>query len=382
MKLIKTPSLLAALCAICLLTGCQFPGPRKFDPTIPPAALSSDKIDMTMATNHIDPSLLKLPETPFTLGPGDHIEVDIMGDPASAALLTVGPDGKIYYGMLPGLNVWGLSLEQTQNLLEKELGRYVRGRIDVGIVLRGVESKKVWMLGRVAAPGVYSMTNSITLMEAIFNAGGPLNLLGATGTGGTTDIATIGMNEDLVDYKKSFVLRNGKMLPVDFARLMKGDMTQNIYLHPDDYVYLAPGYSQEIHVMGAVGSPRTVPYLEGMTLISAIADAGGTSWDAYQHQVAIVRGSLQTPSIALVDLYKVQRGEAPNVYLAPGDIVYVPTKPWKKLEQYWDVVTSTFVGSVAINEGAHAVLQQQAQPTGIFIPLGSGITITLPPGAH
>src|SRR6185312_25948 len=119
-----------------------------------------------------------------------------------------------------------------QALISKELGRYVRGKIEVGIVLRAVESKKVWMLGRLAAPGVYSMTNSITLMEAIFNAGGPLNLLGATGSGGTRDIATIGMNEDLVDYKKSFLLRDGKMLPVDFARIMKGDLSQNIYLHP------------------------------------------------------------------------------------------------------------------------------------------------------
>jgi polysaccharide biosynthesis/export protein len=381
MKLLKTPLLIAAAAAASLLTGCQFPGPRSFDPKIPPAALSEDRIVLTN-TAKLDPSLLKLPEEKFTLGPGDRIEVDVMGEPGSAALLTVGPDGKIYYGMLPGLDVWGLTLEQTQDLIQKELGRYVRGKIEIGIVLRGVESKKVWMLGRVAAPGVYSMSNSITLMEAIFNAGGPLNVLGATGTGGTRDISTIGMNEDLVDYKKSFVLRNGKMLPVDIGRLMKGDMTQNIYLHPDDYVYFAPGYSQEVHVFGAVGSPRTVPYTHGMTLMTAIAYAGGTAWDAYKRQVAIVRGSLQTPEIAIVDFGKIERGEAPNVYVAPGDIVFVPTKPWKKLEQYWDIVTSTFVGSVAINEGANAVLSRAAQPTGIFIPLGAGITVTLPPGAH
>jgi polysaccharide export outer membrane protein len=277
--------------------------------------------------------------------------------------------------MLPGLDVWGLTMEQTQQLIQKELGRFVRGKIDVGIVLRDVESKKVWMLGRVAAPGVYSMTNSIKLMEAIFNAGGPLNLLGATGSGGTRDVTTIGMNEDLVDYKHSFVLREGHMLPVDIGRLVKGDMTQNIYLHPDDYVYLAPGYSQEVHIYGAVGNPRTLPYRQGLTLVAAIADSGG-AWnrDAYLKQVAIIRGSLQAPEIALVDLNKIQRG-----YLAPGDLVYVPQTPYKKLKQYWDIATSTFVGAVAINEGANAVLTHQSQPTGVFIPFGSGITISQPP---
>jgi len=380
MKSLKAPLYLAAFVAICLLTGCQFPGPRKFDPTIPPAALTADQLDLTGFTNRLDPSLLKLPDQPFTLGPGDKIEVDVMGEPGTAALLTVGPDGKIYYGMLAGLDVWGLTLQQTQQLLQKELGRYVRGTVDVGIVLRDVESKKVWMLGRVAAPGVYSMTNSITLMEAIFNAGGPLNLLGATGSGGTRDISTIGVNEDLVDYKHSFVLREGHMLPVDLGRLVKGDMSQNIYLHSDDYVYLAPGYSQEVHIFGAVGSPRTLPYRPGLTLVAAIADSGGT-WnrDAYLRQVAIVRGSLHAPEIALVDLNKIQRGEAPNIYLAPGDLVYVPQTPYKKLKQYWDIITSTFVGAVAINAGNRAVLEQQAQPTGVFIPFGSGITISTPP---
>ncbi|MGZ5519050.1 MAG: polysaccharide biosynthesis/export family protein [Limisphaerales bacterium] len=335
---------------------------------------------MTGFTNRLDPELLKLPNQPFTLGPGDKIEVDVINEPGTVALLTVGPDGKIYYGMLPGLDVWGLTMVQAQDLLQKELGRYVRGKIDVEIILREVESKKVWMLGRVAAPGVYSMSNSITLMEAIFNAGGPLNLLGATGSGGTRDLNTIGVNEDLVDYKRSFVLRDRHMLPVDIGRLVKGDMSQNIYMHPDDYVYLAPGYSQEVHIFGAVGAPRTLPYRPGLTLLAAIADSGGT-WnrDAYLRQVAIIRGSLHAPEIALVDLNKIQRGEAPNVYLAPGDIVYVPQTPYKKMQQYWDIATSTFVGAVAINEGANAVLSRPSQPTGVFIPLGSGITITPPP---
>ena len=114
--------------------------------------------------------------------------------------------------------------------------------------------------------------------------------------------------------------------------------------------------------------------------MGAIADAGGT-WtrDAYLRQVAIIRGSLHAPEIALVDLNKIQKGEAPNVYLAPGDIVYVPQTPYKKLQQYWDIFTSTFVGAVAINEGNRAVLEQQATPTGVFIPFGSGITITPSP---
>jgi polysaccharide export outer membrane protein len=378
-KLLTIPRIAVVLFA-CFLTACQtqLPGPRRFNPAIPPSALSTNNIDMTGITNTVDATLLQPPSQPFTLGPGDKIEVEILNDLSSRALLTVTPDGKIYFNMLQGVDVWGLTLAQTQELLQKELQRYNRGKIEVGITLRAVESKKVWLLGRVTAPGVYAMTNSLTLLEAIYNGGGPLNLLGATGAGGTRDIATIGMNEDLVDYKKSFVLRKGKMLPVDFVRLSKGDMRQNIYLQPDDYVYLAPGYSQEVHVIGAVGAPGTIPFTQGMTLISVIATAGGTFPGSYTRQVAIVRGSLQAPEIALVDLKRIEKGLAPNVYVAPGDIIYVPITPYHKLKEYWDVMTQTFVGSVAINEGSRAVLNGPPPVNGILIPFGSTISVVPP----
>jgi polysaccharide biosynthesis/export protein len=380
MKTFTIPHLLAFAAASCLLTACQmqFPGPRRFDPKIPPASLSTVPIEKTALTDHVDASLLQPPAQPFTLGPGDRIEVEVFNDLGSRQILTVGPDGKIYFGMLDGLDVWGKTLAETQELLQKQLGKFNRGKIEVTIVLRDVESKKVWMLGRVAAPGVYSMSNSLTLLEAIFNAGGPLNILGATGAGGTRDVATIGMNEDLVNFKRSFVLRQGKMLPIDFERLFRGDMAQNAYLQPDDYVFLAPGYSQEIHVIGAVGSPGTIPFTQGMNLIGAIASAGGTIPDAYTRQVAIVRGSLHAPEIALVDLKMIEKGLAPNVYLAADDIVYIPVTPYHKLKQYWDILTDTFVGAVAINEGARATLSKSAPATGILIPFGSTITVVPP----
>lgn len=379
MRIVTIPRIALFLFA-CLLTACQtqLPGPRRFNPTIPPEALSTNAIDMTGFTSKIDPDLLRPPQQPFTLGPGDKIEVEVLNDLSTRALLTVTPDGKIYFNMLQGLDVWGLTLGQTQELLQKELGRFNRGKVEVGITLRVVESKKVWLLGRLTAPGVYGLSNAVTLLEAIYNGGGPLTLLGATGAGGTRDVATIGMNEDLVDYKRSFVLRKGKMLPVDFQRLSKGDMTQNIYLHPDDYVYLAPGYAQEIHVIGMVGAPGTVPFTQGMTLISAIAGAGGAFPDAYTRQVAIVRGNLQAPEIALVDLKRIEKGLAPNVYVAPGDIIYVPQTPYHKLKQYWDVLTQTFVGSVAINEGSRAVLNSPPPVNGVLIPFGSTISVVPP----
>ena len=71
-------------------------------------------------------------------------------------------------------------------------------------------------------------------------------------------------------------MRQGQFLPVDFYRLLReGDTSQNIYLQPDDFVYVPSALAQEVYVLGAVAIPRAVPYTERMTLVSAMAAAGG-----------------------------------------------------------------------------------------------------------
>ncbi|HWD19675.1 MAG TPA: polysaccharide biosynthesis/export family protein [Verrucomicrobiae bacterium] len=367
MKLVLTQGL--GLIFLALLTGCQHPGPNRFDPRAPDAAPAPASWEQTASTNHLDPALLDPSSDLFRLGPGDRLEIEIVSDVTSRSTVTVGPDGKIYYGLLSGLDVWGMTLNQAREAIEKGMSRYLREAPAVEIVLRDVESKKIWMLGRFQAPGIYPMTNSITLLEAIFQAGGPQNM------GGGRESALAGTEEDLADLQHSFVLRRGQLLPISFTRLLRGDLSQNIYLQGDDFVYLAPQTADEVHVFGAIAQPRAVPYVRELTLVQAIANAGGTIRDAYQGQVAIVRGSLTKPSIALVSYVDIVKGRASDVRLAPGDIVYVPYRPWKVLTKYLDVIATTFASSIAINAGAEATLKVPPPQAGILIPFGSGITV-------
>jgi len=171
----------------------------------------------------------------------------------------------------------------------------------------------------------------MTLLESISAAGGLLSR-GGPGAGGA---------EDLADLRHSFVVRDGQLLPVDFDRLIKqGDMSQNIYLQPDDFVYVPSAVSGEVYVLGAVRVPRPLRTAEAATLISAVANVGGTIKDAYITHVGIVRGSLSQPKIAEVN-YKAIVGESPDVRLQPQDIVYVPFSPYKNLVKYTDLILTT-----------------------------------------
>jgi protein involved in polysaccharide export with SLBB domain len=329
--------------------------------------------DSVTITNEIKAELLRPSENPFTLGPGDRLDIEIIGRPASRATVTVGPDGKIYYQLLPGMDVWGLTLTQTRELLEKEMSKFLN-EPQLALTLREVGSKSVWLLGRLNRPGIYPITGTMTLLECLAQAGGAAR--------SSSQVST----EELADLRHSFVMRQGQFLPVDFYRLFRqGDMSQNIYLQPDDFVYVPSAYGQEVYIFGAVRAPRVAPYLDQMTLVSAISGSAGTvkydliasgvdggpfTPDAYLSHVAIVRGSLSTPKVTVVDYGAILKGKAQDILLEPGDIIYIPNSPYTNLKRYVNLIINSFIGTVAANEGIHAAGGQVG--VGVSVPVGSG----------
>jgi len=332
-------------------------------------------VESIIITNKLDPALLQAPTNFFTLGPGDRVDIQLLGDPASKATTMVAPDGKLYYDLLPGIDVWGLTLSQARGLIQHEYARYMRSPPQVSIALREVASKRIWILGRVQAPGIYPITGAMTLLEAISLAGGPLSLTSYQ------DQDAAGIGEELADLQRSFVVRNGHLLPVDFQKLMTdGDASQNIYLQPDDFIYMPTAAARDVYVLGAVTQPRLVPYHSGMTVAGALAGAYGALPEAYLTHVTVLRGSLSHPQVTILNLKQTLRGQTNDVAVHPGDIVYVPLSPYRYINRYIDVILNTFVSSVAINEGTRLVGQPQTGGAGVFIPLGSGIQV-IPPAS-
>jgi polysaccharide biosynthesis/export protein len=337
------------------LIGCKTGRGPAFDPYKPAAPAESAGFAAT-ASNQISPEMLRPSDAPFRLGPGDRLDIEILGGEFETVSTFVGPDGKIYFQLLTGLQVWGLTLPETKALLESKLSEFVRNP-QVAVTLRGVESRKIWITGQVQTPGVIPLAAPMSLVEAITRAGG-LNTSRLTGT-----------TEELADLHHSFIVRSGRFLPVDFHRLLQeGDTSQNIYLEPDDFIHVPSSLSTEVYVLGAVYQPRAVGFKSQMSLVTAIATARGTIEGAHLRQVAIIRGSLAQPTFAVVDYLDIVGGRIPDVALEPRDIVYVPFSPYRHLERYFDLVLNTFVRTVASNEGGRAVDRNFRSPA-VSIPI-------------
>ncbi len=154
--------------------GMVFAGCQPLQPSLakfPVQAAPTLPLETVTVTNQIDPALLRPPTDFYTLGPGDKLEVEVIGETNVVGTTVVGPDGKIYFNLLPGLDVWGLTLAQAKTEIERGLAKYVREQPQVSLVLRAVESRQVWILGRVQAPGVYPLSTPMTLLEGLSLAG-------------------------------------------------------------------------------------------------------------------------------------------------------------------------------------------------------------------
>jgi polysaccharide biosynthesis/export protein len=343
------------LCSALIGSGCRHPQGWQSRMSEFAALPGTAPVSGVTVTNELDRGLLTAKPPAFTLGPGDRVEIEVLGHTETRALTFVGPDGKIYFSLLPALDVWGLTLAQARGLLETNLANYFPAP-QVELTLREVASKQVWLLGRLTRPGIYVLPGPVSLLESLAMAGGTAR--------STSQLSS----QDLADLSHSFVMRQGQFLPVNFHRLLReGDTSQNIMLQPDDFVFVPSSLSQEVYVLGAVAGAHAVPYVEQMSLISALSAAGGpmrynymTAYaspffkDALLSQVAIVRGSLAEPKIAIVDAGAILKGSAPDVPLEAGDIIYVPNAPFRFIKNYINLILNSFVSTVAANEGIRA----------------------------
>ena len=325
-----------------VLGACSPQTGKKFDPHAKPAATGSAAFQTVSIGKKFSADFLRPPKELFRVGTGDKLEIEVLEISNTRQVCTVMPDGYLYYQTEPGFKAAGLTVAELKKRLETALkDLYLSPQVSV--ILRGVSSQRVWILGRVNTPGLYPLENPTTLLEAIAHAGG----LFSSRFSGTT--------EELADLHHSFLVRKGEFVPVDFyALLREGDLSQNIYLQNGDYIYLPSALSQEVYVMGAVQQPKAVGYMDKTTLISAIADAKGVLPTAYSERIVIIRGSLAEPSVATVNLNEILSGKSADIALQPRDIVWVPNSPWDRLDTYTKMIVNTFTRTVAANEGVHA----------------------------
>ncbi len=274
----------------------------------------------------------------LTLGPGDVLNFSLYGEPELAReQVVIGPDGRVTYLEAQDIVAGGLTVDEFREKLNTELAKY-RRTPQAFVVPVAYKSKKYFVLGRVAQRGAFPLERPTTLLEAVARAGG-------METGMAADRSLI----ELADLSRSFLARNGQRVPVDFERLfLQGDLTQNVPLEPNDYLYFPGGGEKEVYVLGAVGTPGPHIYNTSVGVVGAIAGRGGFTDRAWTKKLLVIRGGLATPETLTIDALDVLNGRRPDIALQPKDIVYVSDRPWIYAEELLNAATNAFVTSAVV----------------------------------
>jgi polysaccharide export outer membrane protein len=196
--------------------------------------------------------------------------------------------------------------------------------------VREFNSLDYTLYGEVVNPGVYPLTTEVSITGAIAKAGGL--------TKGQFRASSV----ELADLTHAFLARDGQVMPVDFVRLIRhGDVRFDIELQPGDYIHIPSGLSKEVYILGEVRAPALFAFRESMPMSRTLALAEGFTNDADLSSIHIVRGALHNPTIIVADFEKVINGQAQDVQLEPGDVVYVPPTTLTRYSRTIDKILPT-----------------------------------------
>lgn len=106
------------------------------------------------------------------------------------------------------------------------------------------------------------------------------------------------------------------------AELYLEEMYDEVYIDP--FIMLNISNRRVMVFPGDYGSGIVIPLQNNnITLLEALALAGGISEDGKAYKVKLIRGDLRDPTVYLIDLSTIEGLKKSNIILQAGDIIYI-----------------------------------------------------------
>jgi polysaccharide export outer membrane protein len=238
------------------------------------------------------------------LGIGDLIEINVFNVPELTTKARVSNVGDVYLPLIDYVHVEGLTQEEAQTVIEKRLsdGGFVRNP-HVTIFVDEAASQGITLLGEVGKPGIYPDVADHKLYGVISEAGG------------FTAAAS----------RKIAIIRRNQPEPIriELPRNLADDLSGNVDVLPGDTITVPR--APVIYVVGDVGRPSGFLVDNGtLTVLQALALAGGTNHTAKMGSVRIIRKTPAGMTETRVPLKKMLEAKVPDMTLQADDILFVP----------------------------------------------------------
>jgi polysaccharide export outer membrane protein len=107
----------------------------------------------------------------YVIGADDVLSILFWREKELSAEVTVRPDGKVTLPLLNDIQAAGLTPEQLRDRVVEAARRYVEDP-NPTVMVKTINSRKVFITGQVEKPGPYQLSGSMTILQLIAMAGG------------------------------------------------------------------------------------------------------------------------------------------------------------------------------------------------------------------
>jgi polysaccharide export outer membrane protein len=115
-------------------------------------------------------------------------------------------------------------------------------------------------------------------------------------------------------------------LPAELEQDIRTRLADGFLRSPQVSVLPKEYRSKKVSVIGQVKQPGSFSYISNMSIIEAVARAGGFTGAARKNAVRVSRSANGKQISIIVAVEDIGRGKAPNFFLRPGDVVFVPER--------------------------------------------------------
>jgi polysaccharide export outer membrane protein len=153
----------------------------------------------------------------YVIGAEDSLQITVWKEPSLSGTIPVRPDGMISLVLVGDLRAAGLTPMALSADISQRLKKYIQDPV-VTVVVLGVNSQRIFLVGEVGHVGPVMMTPGMTALQAIVTAGGL---------------------SQFANSKRIYILRTvgGKQqkIPFNYKEALRGD-NQGIPLLPGDTI--------------------------------------------------------------------------------------------------------------------------------------------------
>ena len=265
-----------------------------------------EKQSATALMSKEDLALIEESNNPvYRIGSGDVVRLEVFGRPEVSGKHIVGPDGNITVPLAGDIALGDRTREEGRDLVTQRLRTFFTQPF-VSLIVDEYTSNQVTVLVRVEHAGVQKFAHSPTLAEVLAGAGAmPI------------------MDKQATLTRCAIMRGRDKLIWVDLKALLNGDPAYNLRMKKGDIVFIPDSSDTSIYVLGQVVRPGSYRLTPRMTVLDALAQAGGPTEDAKPEKIGLYRvGNNSIQEITFADLINPAR--AVNFALEDGDVLFLP----------------------------------------------------------